>query len=134
MLNDQVNQFNRKIASLKGDELLALSAEIHSVREFLRDTASPEGRLKQYRFIGQCSAWLIDDIHARLKILGIKSPKETAFKMVAKHYRKASVSMVKRHYKIFSVQERTVRFNAIMEHARWNDDYLERVLRLVQRQ
>ncbi len=34
MLNDQVNQFNRKIASLKGDELLALSAEIHSVREF----------------------------------------------------------------------------------------------------
>ena len=133
MLDDELNQFNRKVASLKGDELLALSPEIHSVREFLRDAASTEGQLAQYRFIGQCSAWLIDDIHARLKILCIKSPKETAFKMVAKHYRKASVSMVKRHYKIHSVQERTARFDAIMEHARWNDDYLERVLKLVQR-
>jgi t-SNARE complex subunit (syntaxin) len=133
MLNDHVNQFNRKIASLKGDEILALSAEIHSVREFLRDTASLEDRLKQYRFLSQCSALLIDDIHARLKILGIKSPKETAFKMVALHYRKASVHMVKRQYKIHSIQERTACFNAIMEHARWNDDYLERVLKRVQR-
>ena len=130
--DDRLNAFNKIIAKLPIEDILEMSSEINSIKDFLHPRDPKGGRPTPNKFNGRCTAWLVEDIHKRLKQRKIKDPQNMAFKVIAKHYFKASPHALKRHYRNWKDVERSPRFNAFMKRARWSDDYLELLLKLVQ--
>lgn len=130
--DDRLNAFNKIIAKLPMEDLIEMSSDITWIRQSLRPKDPKGGRPTTNKFVGRCTAWLVEDIHMRLKERKIKDPQNMAFKVIARHYFKASPHALKRHYQKWKHVERSPRFNAFMEHARWSDSHLELLLKLVQ--
>ena len=127
-----LDKFNTLVDEIPLETLLhnlELLEYVNHIRHEFRPKDRKGGRPKTYAFNGPITVWLVDDVHERLRDLGIRD-KQLAYKMVAWHYFRASPHALKRHYDQWKSSPLSARTKAILKQSAWSDERFMNILKI----